>query len=44
MTGHISNTLTFNCGIYNLFDKNYALVEGFPMPGRLVKLGLNYHM
>jgi iron complex outermembrane receptor protein len=44
MTGHISKALTFNGGIYNLFDRNYELVEGFPMPGRLMKLGLNYHM
>ena len=44
ITGYISKALTLNCGIYNLFDRNYALVEGFPMPGRLMKLSLNYHM
>ncbi len=44
MTGHISKALTFNGGIYNLFDRNYQLVEGYPMAGRLMKLSLNYHM
>jgi len=44
LTDHLNKTLTLNGGVYNLFDRNYELVEGFPMPGRTLKLTLNYHL
>jgi vitamin B12 transporter len=28
--------------INNLFDRDYALVQGYPSPGRTFYLGLNY--
>lgn len=43
LTDRLSKSLTLNGGIYNLFDRNYALVEGFPMPGRMLKVALSYH-
>jgi vitamin B12 transporter len=27
----------------NLFDKNYAFVNGYPMPGRSFKAGLEFN-
>ena len=44
VTGHLSKELTLNAGIGNLFDRNYAFTEGFPMPGRTFKLQLNYRL
>jgi iron complex outermembrane recepter protein len=38
----LSKQLSLHAGIYNLFDKNYALTEGFPMPGRLLHAELDY--
>jgi iron complex outermembrane receptor protein len=43
-TEHLGKGFTVNGGIYNLFDSNYQLVEGFPMPGRMAKIALNYHL
>ncbi len=33
---------TVNAGIYNLFDRNYAISEGYPMPGRTLHAQATY--
>ncbi len=35
-------SLTLNGAINNLFDKEYAFVKGYPMPGRSFYLGMRY--
>ena len=35
--------LTVNGGVQNVLDRNYALVEGFPEPGRTFFANLTYH-
>lgn len=44
--GHIQvwRFLAFEAGVFNLLDRNYALVEGFPEPGRngFIRLVFNY--
>lgn len=37
-----SGELTLNGAIQNLFDKDYAYVKGYPMPGRSFEMGLEY--
>ncbi|MDE3010263.1 MAG: TonB-dependent receptor [Pseudomonadota bacterium] len=43
LIGHPSRQLTVTAGIYNLFDRNYALTEGFPMPGRTLQADADWH-
>ena len=43
-TEHLNKDFTLHAGIFNLFDRNYSLVEGFPMPGRMANVSLNYHL
>ena len=44
VSGHLNKDFTLHAGIFNLFDRNYSLVEGFPMPGRMANVSLNYHL
>jgi vitamin B12 transporter len=37
-----SGELSVKIDVRNLFDKQYALVQGYPMPGRSIYAGLKY--
>jgi len=38
----VNKDLTLRGGLYNLFDSDYAITEGDPMPGRTLHLTMNY--
>lgn len=37
-----NKNLTIHAGVFNLTDKNYAITEGDPMPGRTYRLSVDY--
>jgi iron complex outermembrane receptor protein len=40
----ILEVLTFEASVSNLLDADYSYLEGYPAPGRQIRLGFRYHM
>ena len=40
----ILEVLTFEASVSNLLDSDYNYLEGYPAPGRQIRLGFRYHM
>lgn len=40
----ILEVLTFETSVSNLLDADYSYLEGYPAPGRQIRLGFRYHM
>jgi outer membrane receptor protein involved in Fe transport len=36
--------INFKLGILNIFDTRYSVVKNYPMPGRIIRIGIDFKL